>query len=200
MPRSERQQGCSPGGGAGAFGCCPGNLCAVGLSVMTWLRGCRSAQAEVPQMTSHFGCPNCRYRGNLGARTGIGVGREAPQRWRNGAPGRTRRQGEIGRPRLTWDFRHYRSDGSNRTVDHASRRRSGSPERRGTRMNCRLKTRFLEGADQSASGVGGCARQRLTGLSGEDAVGCTAGTPTLGRCHLRGGPSPKERSRRGGCR
>ena len=69
------------------------------------------------------------------------------------------------------------------------------------RVNCRTKSRFLESADQSALGIGSCGRQRLSGAQpAGESVGCLAGAPTHGRCDRRGGPSPKERSRRGGCR
>ena len=110
-------------------------------------------------------------------------------------------QAEIGRKRRVWDFRHYRSNVSNRTVDHTSRRRSGSPEQRGTRVNCRTKPRFLESADQFALSIGSCGRRNSsgaqTGLESEDRL---AGMPSLVRCRQRCGPSPWERSRQGGCR
>lgn len=50
------------------------------------LRGCRCTAARCEAADISFGCPNCRYRGNLGARNAIGGGREAAQLGRNGAP------------------------------------------------------------------------------------------------------------------
>ena len=110
-------------------------------------------------------------------------------------------QAEIGRKRRVWDFRHYRSNVSNRTVDHTSRRRSGSPEQRGTRVNCRTKPRFLESADQFALSIGSCGRRNSSGAqTGMESEGRLAGMPSLVRCRQRCGPSPWERSRQGGCR
>ena len=68
-------------------------------------------------------------------------------------------------------------------------------------MNCRMKTRFLEGADQPGLGIGSCGRRPSGTQPGQESVDCLGGTPTTRvRCRQRGGPSPKERSWQGECR